>query len=288
MGDLLDRGDNEVAILYWLERLQQEAADAGGELHILNGNHESLNVAGRFRYATPQGMQDFLRWQTVEKIGAGLKVGLSGLTVVAQVCLASVVHQALDMIGRRGLLEASVGDSLLHVPSRTGLLLGANSAGLAKHQCYALQLILRLQKQPAWTRSVGAGHGRSQHDHQPALLFMLCRPDVGMKTWQREGVAGGMAQILALLPGLQHSDQEVRSMQPGKLLPNVDTSGWPPWQPALPQARRPRRVSCLAAGSITRRFLAPHPTVLQIGSTLFVHGGILPEHAQYGLERINE
>ena len=47
-------------------------------------------------------------------------------------------------------------------------------------------------------------------------------------------------------------------------------------------------MSCLAAGSITRRFLAPHPTVLQIGSTLFVHGGILPEHAQYGLERINE
>ena len=26
---------------------------------------------------------------------------------------------------------------------------------------------------------------------------------------------------------------------------------------------------------------------LQIGSTLFVHGGVLPNHAQYGLERIN-
>ena len=84
-----------MAILYWLERLQQEAADAGGELHILNGNHESLNVAGRFRYATPQGMQDFLRWQTVEKIGAGLKVGLPCLTMVAQVCPTSVALQAM-------------------------------------------------------------------------------------------------------------------------------------------------------------------------------------------------
>ena len=27
---------------------------------------------------------------------------------------------------------------------------------------------------------------------------------------------------------------------------------------------------------------------LQIGSTLFVHGGVLPKHAQYGLERIND
>ena len=61
------------------------------------------------------------------------------------------------------------------------------------------------------------------------------------------------------------------------------------WQPAPPQATKAKaHLSCLTAGSITRRFLAPHPTVLQIGSTLFVHGGILPEHAQYGLERINE
>jgi hypothetical protein len=42
-----------------------------------------------------------------------------------------------------------------------------------------------------------------------------------------------------------------------------------------------------AGGPITRRFFAPHPTVLQVGSTLFVHGGVLPEHVEYGLERIN-
>ena len=41
------------------------------------------------------------------------------------------------------------------------------------------------------------------------------------------------------------------------------------------------------AGSVAQRFLARHHTVLQIGSTVFVHGGILPSHADYGLERIN-
>ena len=40
-------------------------------------------------------------------------------------------------------------------------------------------------------------------------------------------------------------------------------------------------------GSVAQRFLARHHTVLQIGSTVFVHGGILPSHADYGLERIN-
>lgn len=76
VGDQLDRGDNEVQILYFLERLQKEAADAGGALHILNGNHETMNVGGRFRYATTPGRIDFLRWQLVESIGAGLKVSL--------------------------------------------------------------------------------------------------------------------------------------------------------------------------------------------------------------------
>ena len=40
VGDQLDRGDHELEILYFLERLQREAARAGGALHVLNGNHE--------------------------------------------------------------------------------------------------------------------------------------------------------------------------------------------------------------------------------------------------------
>lgn len=37
VGDQLDRGDNEVRILYFLERLKKEAARDGGALHILTG-----------------------------------------------------------------------------------------------------------------------------------------------------------------------------------------------------------------------------------------------------------
>ena len=49
VGDQLDRGSNELEILYWLNRLQVEAKDAGGALHVVNGNHEVMSIAGDFR-----------------------------------------------------------------------------------------------------------------------------------------------------------------------------------------------------------------------------------------------
>lgn len=52
MGDQLDRGDSELRILLLLERLQKEAAASGGALHVMNGNHETMNVMGDHRYAT--------------------------------------------------------------------------------------------------------------------------------------------------------------------------------------------------------------------------------------------
>jgi hypothetical protein len=58
-GDVLDRGGDEQAILDWFERLEAEAAAAGGAVYMLNGNHELMNVALDFRYVTPAGFSDF-------------------------------------------------------------------------------------------------------------------------------------------------------------------------------------------------------------------------------------
>ena len=58
-GDVLDRGDDEQAILDLLARLAGEARAAGGAVHVLLGNHETMNVAGDFRYVTPGGWVDF-------------------------------------------------------------------------------------------------------------------------------------------------------------------------------------------------------------------------------------
>lgn len=58
-GDILDRGDDEQQILDDLERLEGEAAAAGGRVVWLNGNHELMNPAGDLRYVTPGGFADF-------------------------------------------------------------------------------------------------------------------------------------------------------------------------------------------------------------------------------------
>ena len=58
-GDILDRGDDEQAILDLLFDLEGKAKAAGGAMIVLLGNHELMNAAGDFRYVTPGAMKDF-------------------------------------------------------------------------------------------------------------------------------------------------------------------------------------------------------------------------------------
>jgi hypothetical protein len=58
-GDILDRGDDEEAIIRLLQRLREEAEEAGGAVHVLNGNHELMNAYRDYRYVTPGGFADF-------------------------------------------------------------------------------------------------------------------------------------------------------------------------------------------------------------------------------------
>lgn len=51
IGDIADRG-KDVTAIYWLfYKLQQEAADEGGSVVMLLGNHEPMEFAGDMRYA---------------------------------------------------------------------------------------------------------------------------------------------------------------------------------------------------------------------------------------------
>jgi hypothetical protein len=65
-GDQLDRGDEEQAILDWFQKLQGEAAAAGGAFLPLLGNHELMNVHADLRYVTPGGFADFEDAVTVD------------------------------------------------------------------------------------------------------------------------------------------------------------------------------------------------------------------------------
>jgi len=72
-GDVLDRGDDERAILELFDRMKKEAKAAGGAVYTLNGNHEVMNVAGDFRYVTRGGFTSFEDVST-----AGTKAELAG------------------------------------------------------------------------------------------------------------------------------------------------------------------------------------------------------------------
>lgn len=148
VGDLFDRGGEEIRVLYLLEKLRGQAQRAGGNVHIMNGNHEIMNIEGDFRYVTSAGLDEFHSWAHWFNLG-----------------------------------------------------------NILKEKC------------------VGLGK-------QPNIFHDI--PDsfpVGLR-----------ARIAALRPG----------------------------------------------GPISSRFLSNHPTVLVVGSSVFVHGGLLPVHVEHGLDRINE
>jgi hypothetical protein len=54
----------------------------------------------------------------------------------------------------------------------------------------------------------------------------------------------------------------------------------------LPPFARARGAALMPGGPYARR-LAEFPVVLKLGETVFVHGGVVPRWAQYGIERIN-
>lgn len=58
LGDVMDRGDHEIAIIMLLRELDMQARKEGGGVYMLNGNHESLNICGDFRYVTPGAFQE--------------------------------------------------------------------------------------------------------------------------------------------------------------------------------------------------------------------------------------
>jgi hypothetical protein len=65
-GDLLDRGAKEREVLDLMMLLESEAPEVGGQVEILVGNHEVMNIMGDLRYVTPQIFSTFATPQSEE------------------------------------------------------------------------------------------------------------------------------------------------------------------------------------------------------------------------------
>ncbi|MEP7247111.1 MAG: metallophosphoesterase [Gammaproteobacteria bacterium] len=57
LGDVFDRGPNQTEIFWLLYKLEAEAARAGGGVHLMLGNHETMALGGDDRYLNPKYQQ---------------------------------------------------------------------------------------------------------------------------------------------------------------------------------------------------------------------------------------
>ena len=72
-GDMLDRGVEVRRVLDLLMRLQQEAAAAGGEVIVLLGNHEGMNLTGFYRDVNPEVYATFVDADSEKRRKAAFK-----------------------------------------------------------------------------------------------------------------------------------------------------------------------------------------------------------------------
>lgn len=77
IGDIFDRGKDVVQIFWLLYKLEAEAAEAGGQVSFLLGNHEPMVLAGDMRYskAKYKALADTLGVTYPALIGANTEIG---------------------------------------------------------------------------------------------------------------------------------------------------------------------------------------------------------------------
>lgn len=131
LGDMVDRGDQVLPVLWMIHRLEEQAQAAGGAVHFILGNHEHMALYGDGRYAhdkyralaralSPEGDDDRLKlarlhaadtelgaWlrsrNAMERIGPWLFVhaGLSGPLLTHDLSLHdinTIVREQLDVL----------------------------------------------------------------------------------------------------------------------------------------------------------------------------------------------
>jgi len=73
MGDLVDRGPGSRDVLDLFIRLQQEAPQAGGAVHVVLGNHEAMHVTGELQYTSAAEFAEFAADETPAQREAGFE-----------------------------------------------------------------------------------------------------------------------------------------------------------------------------------------------------------------------
>jgi len=218
-GDVLDRGDDEHAILDLIARLEVEARAAGGAFVFLLGNHELMNAAGDFRYVTPAGLHAF---DDVPHAGAPararvpeqLRGRVAALAPGGSYARRLAQHAVIAIVGDTVFAHAGVlGDWVTHVDD-----VNQTARCWMDGQASEPPRALTSDDSPVWTRAAGTpavdcvqvsaalaalqvkrmvvGHTVQDHGITSACDGTLWRIDVGLA-----GLYGGPIEVLELVPG---------------------------------------------------------------------------------------
>jgi len=145
-GDILDRGDDERAIMDLFGRLGREAERAGGAVHVLNGNHELMNAYVDLRYVTEGGFADFEGVGEVEPVDSVLaSVEPSQRARVAAFRPGGVVARLLA----QQTMTVVVGNTLF---AHAGILPEHLDLGLDSMEAEVKAWLLADVPQPEWIR----------------------------------------------------------------------------------------------------------------------------------------
>jgi hypothetical protein len=200
-GDVLDRGDDEQAILDLFAKLEADSKAAGGALIMLLGNHELMNAAGDFRYVTPGGLTDFddvpgldlAKWQNVPEPARKRFAALAPGGVYAK---RLAQHAVIAIVGDTVFSHAGVlGDWVTQVEpvnqSSRCWLDGQAGAPDAPPPAYTAQ------DGPMWTRALGMeGGGIDCAQVKAALAALGVKRMVVGHTVQQRGINGACDDTL--------------------------------------------------------------------------------------------
>ena len=104
LGDVLDRGANQLEILWLLYELEAQARRAGGGVQFLLGNHEAMVMRGDLRYMNPKyaqtsaalGVQSYAQlFDARSVLGQWLRTRPALLKIGALLCLHGGISPAL-------------------------------------------------------------------------------------------------------------------------------------------------------------------------------------------------
>ncbi len=203
-GDVLDRGDDEKAILDLLFKLEGEAASAGGAVIMLIGNHELMNAAGDFRYVTRGGAHDFEDHRVdalkpggsyAKKIAAHNVVAIVGDTVFAHGGVVGPWATMVDEVNRasRCWLDGQAGGATEPPPALASdeSPVWTRAAGMPTADCAALGEAM----QQLGVKRMVVGHTVQQQGINALCDDAVWRIDVGLAK-----LYGGPIEVLELTP----------------------------------------------------------------------------------------